>query len=306
MNHPFTSTRAGLTPLLASDFFLSTLATKNGMRSINQLAGDIKAYLGRDKTLAAFKALVREGYATEESGRATLTKSGMDRAKTLFGHLPSGKDGRKRLERVVWPALALGIDPASKAASRLALGENLRAVALTGILGLPLDKGTVTLNAAVATLLIRGLSGAGSLAQPNEVLKAEARSLGDLSDPDSLRKGLVMAGLALADQTSPSEARSAEDDIDGFAQRVQVVTNALSTPPFSRKVAISQVYDAYGKKYADAGRLDTFKDRLLEAHASRALSLYPLDEPEALDPAVRTRSLIETRHGRYHFVARSG
>jgi hypothetical protein len=31
-----------------------------------------------------------------------------------------------------------------------------------------------------------------------------------------------------------------------------------------------------------------------------------LDEPTALDPDTRSRSLVETRYGRYHFIGRSG
>src|SRR5262249_9283428 len=193
-----------------------------------------KAYLTKEQALAAFKTLVKEGYAIDESGRATLTKSGADTARTRFGHLASGDEGRKRLERVIWPALTLGINPASKAAGRLALGENLRAAALTVGLGLPLDKETATLNIAVSTLLVRGLSGASALPHPDDILKALARSLGDLSDPDALRKGLALAGLALSNKLHPGKNKGEEDDLNAFAQRVQAVANSLATPPSSR------------------------------------------------------------------------
>jgi hypothetical protein len=305
MNHPFTTSQS-LSPLLASDFLLSTLATRDGRRSTAQLVGDVKSYLAKEQAFDAFQALVKEGYAADDSGRVILTKLGANTAKVRFGHLPSGHDGRRQLERVIWPARVLGMDPTSKGARRLASGQNLRAAALTVILGLPLDKGTVTLNTAVSALLVRGLSGTSTLSQSDGIFKTLVRSIGDLSSPNALRKALTVAGLALSTRPLPDVNRDDEDDLTTFAQRVQAVTDTLSTPPFSRKVAISQIYDAYGRKHPDAGRLEAFKERLLKANISGNLDLCPLDEPEALDSDVRARSVIETRQGRrYHFVARS-
>jgi hypothetical protein len=176
---------------------------------------------------------------------------------------------------------------------------------VTAILGLPLDKETASLNRAISALLLRGLSGVSTLPQSGDVLKGRTHSLGDLTNSDALRRGLALAGLALSAKLDQKQNGDNDDDLNAFAQRVQAVTDTLLTPPFSRKVAISQVYDAYGRRHADAGRLEIFKERLLKANISGVLNLYPLDEPEALDPDTRARSLIETRRGRYHFIARS-
>jgi hypothetical protein len=298
MSQSSATSRGALAPLLASDFLLSTLAAKDGKRSTAQVVSDVKAFLTKERALAAFEELVRKGHVTDKSGRATLTRLGVEVARARFGHLLPGESGRKQLERVIWPALVLGINPASKAAGRLARGENLRAASLTVVFSLPLDKEKTTLGEAISTLLVRGLSGV--FPQPSNILKAQARSLGDLTDTDALRRGLVLAGIALSSGQPPRD-----DDLNAFAKRVQAIADTLSTPPFARKVAISQVYDAYGKRHPDAGRLETFKARLLDANVLGALGLYPLDEPGALDPEIRGRSLIETSHGRYHFVARS-
>jgi hypothetical protein len=305
MNQPSRFGQSGLKPLFAADFLLSTLATRDGKRSTAQLVTDLKSYLPTERAFAAFQGLVKDGYATSETGRAKLTKSGADRVGTLFGKLPSAKAGRQHLERIVWPACVLGLAPNSKAAVRLKTGENLRAVALTAVLGLPLNKDGVTLSSAISALLLRALVGASTTCISDEALKSKVKSLGDLSDLDALRRGLTLLGLSLSAEAFPQPKEEDKADLDAFAQRVQIVTDALSTPPFSHKVAISQVYDAYGKKHPDAGRLETFKARLLSANMSGALRLYPLDEPAALDPDTRTRSLVETRHGRYHFVGRS-
>src|SRR5262245_42891082 len=224
MSRPSTPSRCGLAPLLPTELLLSTLATKDGDRSATQLCADVKTYLTKEQALAAFEALVRDGYATEGSGRAKLTKLGVETVKARFNSLPRGKVGRKRLECVIWPALVLGIDPASKAASRLAQGDSLRAAALTAVLDLPLNKETVTLNGAVSTLLVRALSGAGAPTQTGDALKALAHSLHDLSSPDALRRGLALAGLALG-----PEPNLAPNDPRAFATRVRAVVNRLST-----------------------------------------------------------------------------
>jgi hypothetical protein len=305
MNPQFATKPGGLAPLLASDFLLSNIATKDGNRSLAQLLGDVKAYLAKEQASTAFEALVNDGYVTDRSGRVTLSKTGADQVKARFGHLQNGRAGKRRLERVVWPAIVLGLDAGSRGAARLGRGEHLRAAALIAIAGLPLNRESGSLNSAISALLVRLLSGATVFSHTSDALKTKARSFGDLSDIDALRRGLAMAGLALSNNAYQGLNKHGGDELSAFASRVQAITDSLSTPPFSRKVAISQVYDEYGKTHADAGRLESFKERLLEANLSGALNLYPLDEPEALEPATRARSLIDTNHGRYHFIARS-
>jgi hypothetical protein len=293
--------QSGLAAIACEDIVLSALAAKGGRRSPTQLFGDLKSVMDRDDAQAAFQALKDNGSATDGSGKAALTAKGAIDAESRFGKLPAGKAGIGRLIKVVWPALALGIDPKSKAAARLATNANLRAVALAVVFGLPVDKEKATLAAVSSALLVRGLAGLAG-AVTDQRLAAVAQNTGDLSKPGALAKTLVKAGLALG---AERKASLPETELAVFAWNVQAVADRLSTPPFSREVSISQVYDAYGRDHRDAGTLDEFKARLVNANAARLLVLYRLDEPGALDVELRNRSQIETPRGRYHFVARS-
>lgn len=96
------------------------------------------------------------------------------------------------------------------------------------------------------------------------------------------------------------------EDLEDFAARVRSIVAETSTPPFSTRAAIAQVYDAYGLKFADAGSLKDFKRRLLIAMRVEQLSLSRLDDPRALDKSLARRSEIETRSGGLHFVDREG
>jgi hypothetical protein len=290
--------QSGLAAIASEDIVLSALAAKGGRRSPKELFGDLKSVIDRDHAQAAFQALKDNGSATDGSRKAALTAKGAKDAESRFGKLSPGTD---RLVRVVWPALALGIDPKSKAAARLATNANLRAVALAVVFGLPVDKEKATLAAVSSALLVRGLAGLAG-AVTDQRLAAVAQNTGDLSKPGVLAKTLVKAGLALSTERKASQP---EEELAVFARHVQAVADRLSTPPFSREVAISQVYDAYGRDHRDAGTLDEFKARLVNANAARMLVLYRLDEPGALDAELRNRSQVETQRGRYHFVARS-
>jgi len=209
---------------------------------------------------------------------------------------------------VVWPALALGFDPASKTAGRLAkTPDNLRAALLVSLFQMPLDKANATMPGVVSALVLRGLAGADLRAAEQPELKALAQTAGDLSKPEKLRQTIVRAALAL-DQSgaAPASAATVETRSDpAFAKSVQALADRLSTPPFSNKVAIAQVYDAYGREHRDAGSLESFKGKLLAAHDDNLITLHPLDAPRALDDDLRERSRIETRYGWYYFVARS-
>jgi len=87
-----------------------------------------------------------------------------------------------------------------------------------------------------------------------------------------------------------------------FADRVKDVAYKLETPPFPTRVAISQVYDAYGRKYPDAGTLASFKERLVQAGKAREINLGRLDMPEGLPSDVRNRSAAPWGDDEVHFV----
>jgi len=295
----------GLVPVDARDFVLSALTVKNGTRSPRQFVGDLKAYADTDRLEAAFEELVQAGWAEVNASRkAALTAEGRQEAERRFGKLPGGDAGLKRLKNTVWPALALGMEPNSKGGARLARPEDLRAALLVSLFRLPLDRGSATLSAAVSALVLRGMAGASLQSSEHPELKPIVQTAGDLSDADKLRQTVVRAALALGARgtTQPNAGATLTDT--AFASNVQALADKLSTPPFSNKIAIAQIYDAYGREHRDAGSLDTFKEKLLAAHKEGLLKLRALDEPQAMDQDLRERSLIKTRYGWYYFVAR--
>ena len=80
------------------------------------------------------------------------------------------------------------------------------------------------------------------------------------------------------------------------------VARSLNTPPFKGRVAIAQVYDAYGRVHSDAGSLESFKRRLVEAAKLRAIDLTRLDMPERMNADLRNRSSVEWDTDEVHFV----
>jgi len=285
----------GLTPLDLSTFVLAALAVKDGKRTPAEFANDLAGYADKERLRGAFDALVAAGKAqVNASGKAALTEDGKRGAQQRFGKLPRSKDPMTPVKNVVWPA-------------RLSTPDNLRATLLVSLFQLPLDKSNATMPSVVSALVLRGLAGADLRAADQLELKALAQTAGDLSDADKLRQTAVRAALAL-DQSGAAQmpAAGSETRADAaFAKSVQALAERLSTPPFSHKVAIAQVYDAYGREHRDAGSLESFKEKLLAAHDDNLITLHPLDAPRALDDDLRERSRIETRYGWYYFVARS-
>jgi hypothetical protein len=301
MSRPLNNLPGGLAALAPEDVVLSALAVKSGKRSLKQFLGDIKSFISHEDAQAVLQDLICDGRAREASGKVALTPEGAKDVEGRFGKPLGGKEAIDRLSKTVWCALVLGIDPKSKAASRLATSDKLRAVTITALFGLPIDREKATMAAVNAALILRGMAGlASAVADPR--IAAIAQTAGDLSKKGALEKTLVKAGLALA---AGRKLARTDDDLAAFARQVQAVADRLSTPPFSQEVAIGQVYDVYGRDYPNAGTLEHFKARLVDANRARLLVLYRLDDPGALDAGLRDRSLIETPGGRYHFVARS-
>ena len=73
----------------------------------------------------------------------------------------------------------------------------------------------------------------------------------------------------------------------------------LETPPFRGRVAIAQVYDAFG---ADCGSLEHFKGRLIDAAKGRLIDLSSLDMPEYMSAELRDRSATPWGEEWMHFV----
>lgn len=305
-------------PVSPEDYLLVKLAmASNGKRSARQLAGDLKSRLAADHTLNALGALARDGLVTGER-TVSLTAAGEEAVRQRFGNL---RADRKRLETVCEPALALGIALDSKTASRLARPETLRAVLLTRVYALPLDESEVTLTKAVGALLRRGAAGLLPGKLDASVTAAADVLPDDLSDPSKLRAGIITLALSLgtaaqrsattpsaapADASKPSTpiARADTSDIASFASRVLDITRTAHTGPFAHKTPIAHVYNIYGRRHSDAGALDHFKQRLLDASNAGHIALLPLDDSTTMDAAMRERSEITTPTGHLHFVER--
>ena len=90
-----------------------------------------------------------------------------------------------------------------------------------------------------------------------------------------------------------------------FAQRVLAVASKLKTGAFQDRVAIAQVYDAYGYPYPDAGSLASFKARLVEAAKNHELNLGRLDLPERISRDLRERSTAIWGMDEVHFVIKN-
>ncbi|MEL7368582.1 MAG: hypothetical protein AAFN74_06710, partial [Myxococcota bacterium] len=93
-------------------------------------------------------------------------------------------------------------------------------------------------------------------------------------------------------------------DVAAFSARVRQIAQSTYTPPFTDRVAIASVYDAYGQTHADAGRMSEFKRRLVAAHRARLVSLRRLDYVEAIEVELAERSALDVDGRAFHFVAR--
>jgi len=297
------SESSGIGPIEVSDYVLATLASRASGASIAELLKTVKEVLSGPRIDAAVTAMIAAEQVEKSGKRLRLTPAGRQAADRSFGKLPP-KAG-DYIRRVVLPALALGLRPDGTAGRRLAKADVLRAAFLVRIYRLPLDIEKVTLGHAVASLLQRGLAGQSAPARESR-LGGVAGNIGSLSEPDQLRKAILVLGLGHAAQpvSAPPPPLPAAGDLGPFSRQVLAVVAKTTTPPFPHKTAIAQVYDAYGRQYADAGSLHSFQQRLLQARKAGLLRLLPLDQPDALPPDVLKRSQVETPDGPVAFIHR--
>lgn len=291
-----------LKPIAPAELILARLAAPGGTgRTSGQFAATLRAVMPKESVHDAISELRdRKWLAGEEPLK--VTSAGVTAATRQFGRI----DDRKKLDRIILPALALGLDPKGPAASRLANGDTLRAVVLTRLFDLPLAIEKATLSQAVSAMIVRGIASSLTTTAVKH-LSDSARDLGDLSDLEALRRAVARLAIRLAlpsSQVTDGKIGRTNGAVAEFAKRVTLVTAEIATPPFTHKTAIAQVYDAYGRRYADAGDMGAFKQRLVDAYRAHELTLLPLDDPNGLDKAIRVRSEIVTRTERLHFVQR--
>lgn len=85
-----------------------------------------------------------------------------------------------------------------------------------------------------------------------------------------------------------------------FASRILLTASGIARPGMN--VAIYEAYSAYGHTYPDAGSLDSFKTRIVEAARARHLSLARCDLPQAMDAEIRELSATEYHGETLHYV----
>lgn len=312
---PSDATASGLHPISVETFLLTYLYTMDKPASAKEISSWIDNYIDRDVTEKKIESWTKQGLVISQNRKYELGPKGKSAAESVA----AGRFDKKKRDTTILPALALGLPLNSNGAGRLTKTENLHAVALVRLCNLPLDPNTATRNQAVSALLTEALSGKGGRRIGSYPLDLFAGGLGDISAADTLRRTLVKAALKLPSaipgietiHESNREEKSRRDlsekgDLAAFAERVQQVTDRLTTPPLSDAVAIAQVYDEYGREHTDAGSFETFKSRLLDAQGKRLLGMRTLDRPETIDRDLRKRSEIKSEFRTFHLIARKG
>jgi hypothetical protein len=258
-------------------------------------------------------------------GPLALGPRGRERALRALGipRLPKGLTWRTVVSKHL-PALALEL-PAEKA-PLVASADGLRGALMARSLGRPalplarardvllwkqlgLDSDTAfTLEAVRALLLNRALGTTGKSSRDATALLAAREAKAARADARALRQALLAQLLDLDAAPSPAApaaaAPAAGEALDAFAARA-LAAAARGAPGRSGagRVLISHAWTALG----DAGlSLESFKQRLLEAHRARLLTLARADLPDARDVgAVAASELRGPAQSVFHLIVLS-
>jgi hypothetical protein len=306
------------------DLTLAYLAAARRGLSPATLKMRLRAFVDPGAVDTALRALVADGKAAIER-TLMLTKAGTDAAKVVMG-----RDANASWETLSrrFPLLVLGLNPddpevrhkfakadaVTSAAIAVAFGLGTEGItssnvvygelvwrllrsALPDVIGQgpfpPIDKLGI-----VERVVLAGLAKTRGNTVKEAVGGLRALAVGlPKCDANGLRKQLIRIGLQRGSQSAKPQYQP-----EGFAARVKEVAKSLSTPPFQGRVAIAQVYDAYGRVHADAGSLVNFKDRLVTAAKERQLELGRLDLPERMEQDLRLRSEAPWGADSVHFV----
>lgn len=280
-----------------------------------------------------------KGKSKAGKAKVELTETGRQAAATLLGR-DTGATWSQLLLRRFLP-LILGLDPeAGEVRTRLARPEGQQNALIAIAFGLPAEvagrKAAVqselvwrTLKAGLGAVVGSGrfpeipkpgvterviLAGLAGLQTTPKVPTAAAIMKALTGAAVGLKEASTSAAVAHAIAHAlgqrgeaerpepPPPSLSPSGDAAGFAARVQAVAEALTTPPFQGRVAIAQVYDAYGRVHPDAGSLQSFKERLVAAAFKQLLQLGRLDLPERMDRDLRLRSEAPWGRDLVHFV----
>jgi hypothetical protein len=318
---------------------LAYLASQKQGLSLASLQQRLKKLIPATGVDAAVSMLIEKDEVRLET-TLSLTSKGRQAAKRALGADAGQPWDVIKARRLTM--LALGVNPdASEARKQYAKADALKAAAIAVAFGLPKEtmvsvkavsselvwqllRGRLTdvvgrgpfpeieKPAVVERVLLAGLAGAKAKSLPEAINALTARALGLPNiDADILRDRLVVIGVSLAGAESvrespsvaaPTSSRPVTNGSGSFATRVREVALTLSTPPFQGRVAIAQVYDAYGKVHPDAGSLQSFKERLVQAAKAREIDLGRLDLPERMPKDLRQRSETAWGSDEVHFV----
>ncbi|MBN9276748.1 MAG: hypothetical protein J0I57_03840 [Hyphomicrobium sp.] len=314
---------------------LAYLATQKQGLSLATIQQRLKKLVPATVVDTAVSALIDRDLVRQEK-TVTLTGEGQQEARQVLGSDASQPWDVIRGRRL--PLLALGLDPdQADVKRRYAKADALKAAAIAVAYGLPKEAmaGAKAVSSelvwqilrsgladvvgrgpfpeiekpgVVERVLLAGLAGGKAKSVPEAINALAAKALGvPKMDSDLLRERLVVIGVSLAGAESPLDAaagsgRSVTKGGDSFATRVRDVALTLSTPPFQGRVAIAQVYDAYGRVHPDAASLKSFKERLVQAAKAREIELGRLDLPERMSKELRQRSETAWGLDEVHFV----
>lgn len=308
-------------------FVAAYLLEAKRTRSLPQLQARLRKWAAEPLVEVGVRTGEERGHLLVEDDRVELTEAGRSETREALGE--DAEEPRDKLLERRFPLQALGLDPDDQEVRRRLTGHQDLVVATVAVgFGLPRPatlsaKHTCTelvwrtLRASlpevvgsgpfplveetdvVGSRILAGLAGVpgASVNQALKHLAGQGLMLAS-SQIEAMRLRLVQIGLIHGIEASPLMAAPLTDD-PGFAQRVRQAAEGLETPPFRGRVAIAQVYDAFG---ADCGSLEHFKERLAEVARQRRIDLSSLDVPEYMDAELRDRSATAWGEDRMHFV----
>jgi hypothetical protein len=313
---------ARFSPISLEDLTLAYLGAARRAVSTATLKARLRPFTEPAAVETALATLVVDGKVVTEK-TVVLTRTGKDAAKRVLGRDVNATWERLYKHRL--PLLVLGLDPDhSDIRLKFAKSDALTSAAITVAFDLKTeyiaDKAAVCgelvwrlLRSALPEVIGKGpfplidklgtverVLLAGLAKTPAKTINDAVGGLRALAvglpkcDARGLRKQLICIGLQRGSKPPKPP--------DIFASRVKEVAKSLSTPPFQGRVAIAQVYDAYGRVHHDAGSLARFKERLVAAAKGREIELGRLDLPERMDRDLRLRSEAPWGTDSVHFV----
>lgn len=304
MNEGGKSSGLNLSAINGEQFVLSYLASCKKPRSLTQMEYVLGRYASRWLIKDGVDSLLEKRHAELIGNGINLTEQGYRESQKQFGR----NINRDHLVRIVWPSLALGIDPKSTIARELKKPGKLLSIILLKIANLPSNQGSLSLTVAATELA------------KSELLKYSCKDASDRDVEKIDREGMplrreqihtFLTRIALlkteADcfsEIANPHLRSATNYED-FSNRVKDVVEVIASDDALEAVPISEIYDAYQKEYEDAGTLASFKKRLLKAHAAHAIQLKEAICSRQTGKQTLERSEITGPRGTFHLVIRN-